>query len=87
MTDAHPLVVDDAEGPVTAQVEVNGQAVNAILLQPVTAEAAKEAASHQIVAPRYGLYALLWRIIARMSNSALLLKSWPSDYVRVTNVY
>ena len=53
--DTHPLEVDEAGGPVTAPVEVNGQTVNAILLQPMTAEAATEAAGHQIVAPRYAL--------------------------------
>ena len=53
LTEAMQLVVEDADGPVMAAVEVDGQTVNAVLLQPMSAEAAKEAASHQIVALKY----------------------------------
>ena len=55
-TDAHPLEVDETSGPITAPVEVDGQTVNAILLQPMTAEAATEAAGHQMLAPRYAFH-------------------------------
>jgi len=53
LTEAIQLAVEDTEGPVMAAVEVDGQTVNAVVLQPMSAEAAKEAADHHIVAPRY----------------------------------
>lgn len=53
LTEVIQLAVEDTEGPVMAAVEVDGQTVNAVVLQPMSAEAAKEAADHHIVAPRY----------------------------------
>lgn len=47
LTDAHPLGVDEAGGPVTTTGAVTGQTVST--------EAAEEAASHRVVAPRYRL--------------------------------
>lgn len=52
MKEPGPLEVESAAGPAVTPVEMNGRTVNAVLLQPMTAADATEAATHQIVAPR-----------------------------------
>ena len=50
-----PLEVESTAGPAVTPIEMNGRTVNAVLLQPMTAADATEAATHQIVAPRYAM--------------------------------
>lgn len=52
MKEPASLEVEGAAGPAVTPVEMNGRTVNAVLLQPMTAADAAEAATHQIAAPR-----------------------------------
>ena len=49
---APPLVVEHAADATTATLEVNGQKVNAVVLDPLTPEDAEVAAGRQLIAPR-----------------------------------
>ena len=55
MKEPEPLEVESAAGPAVTPVEMNGRTVNAVLLQPMTAADAAEAATHQIAAPMYAI--------------------------------
>ena len=49
---APPLVVEHAADAITATLEVNGQKVNAVVLDPLTPEDAEVAANRQLIALR-----------------------------------
>lgn len=48
-----PLKVESAAGVVTTPIEMNGHMVHAVVLDPLSAEGAREAAGHQLIAPRW----------------------------------